>query len=159
MATRFLERGADQSIPVGDSGANVAPTFVDSDVEKLKVYDRTNSEWKTYTPDPNGAEYATVTQITSAATGVTVAGLGGAITTVALTTAAAAEEVFEVTNTKVVATDVIALSTTYAGGGTPILSVKGVGAGVFTIVISNVHATAALDAVMVINFRVLKQAE
>jgi hypothetical protein len=107
---------------------------------------------------PSGADYAVETQITSASTGVEVNAKAGKITTVALTTAAGAEEVFEVTNSEVVATDVIALSTTYAGGGTPILSVKGVGTGVFSIVISNVGA-AALDALMVINFRVLKAAE
>lgn len=97
-----------------------------------------------------------VTQITNAATGVTLSKLCGQLTTVALTTAAAAEEVFEVTNTLVAATDVIVLSTTYAGAGTPLLSVKGVGAGVFTVVITNVHASAALDALMVINFAVVK---
>lgn len=97
-----------------------------------------------------------VTQITNAGTGVTLSKLCGQITTVALTTAAAAEEVFIVTNTLVDANDVIALSTTYAGGGTPILWVKAVGAGVFTIVVTNVHASAALDALMVINFAVIK---
>lgn len=99
---------------------------------------------------------AAVTQITSAATGVTINALCGQITTVALTTAAAAEEVFTVTNSKIAATDVIALTTTYAGAGTPILSVKGVAAGSFVVVISNVHASAALDALMVLNFAVIK---
>ncbi len=70
--------------------------------------------------------------------------------------AAAAEEAFTVNNSKIAATDVIALSTTYAGAGTPILSVKGVAAGSFVVVISNVHASAALDALMVVNFAVVK---
>lgn len=108
-----------------------------------------------------GLGYATgaggaITQITSAATPVTLNKVCGKITTVALTTAAAAEEEFVVNNTNVVATDVIALSTTYAGAGTPVLSVKTVGAGVFTVVITNVHASNALNAVMVINFAVIK---
>jgi hypothetical protein len=105
-----------------------------------------------------GITPAAVTQITTAATGVTVNALGGTITTVALTTAAAAEEEFTVTNSSVAATDVISLSTTYAGAGTPILSVKGVAAGSFKVVVSNVHASAALNALMVINFAVTKVA-
>lgn len=97
-----------------------------------------------------------VTQITSSATGVTLDKACGQITTVALTTAAAAEEEFVVTNSLVAATDVIGLSTTYAGAGTPVLSVKGVAAGSFTVVITNVHAANALNAAMVINFAVTK---
>jgi len=97
-----------------------------------------------------------VTQITSASTGVTLNKVCGQITTVALTTAAAAEEVFTVTNSAVAAEDVIGLSTTYDGGGTPLLSVKAVADGSFDVVITNVHATAALDALMVINFAVVK---
>ena len=103
---------------------------------------------------PGGA----VTQITSSATGVTLNTKRGQITTVALTTAAAAEERFTVTNSKVAATDVIALSTTYNGAGTPMLSVVAVGAGTFDIVVTNVHAANALNALMVINFVVLQGA-
>lgn len=109
----------------------------------------------------SGVGYSTgaggaVTQITSAATGVTLSKVTGQITTVALTTAAAAEERFTVTNTAVAATDVIALSTTYNGAGTPMLSVVNVTAGAFDVVITNVHAANALNALMVINFVVIK---
>ena len=97
-----------------------------------------------------------VTQITDASTGVTLSKPCGQITTVALTTAAAAEEAFVVTNTLVDATDVVAVSTTYAGAGTPVVFITNVGAGVFTINISNVHAANALNAVLIINFAVLK---
>ena len=97
-----------------------------------------------------------VTQASSASTGVTLSKPVGQITTVALTTAAAAEEAFVVTNTLVDANDIIVVSTTYAGGGKPIVFVTNVGAGVFTINISNVDAAAALDAVVVINFAVIK---
>lgn len=108
-----------------------------------------------------GVGYATgaggaVTQITSSATGVTLSKVTGQITTVALTTAAAAEERFTVTNTNVAATDVIALSTTYNGAGTPMLGVVNVTAGAFDIVITNLHAANALNAVLVINFAVIK---
>lgn len=112
-------------------------------------------------PQTNGLGYVTgtggaVTQITSAATGVTLSKLCGQITTVALTTAAAGEEVFTVTNTLVDANDVVVVSTTYAGAGTILVGTKKVAAGAFDIVIANLHASAALDAVVVINFMVLK---
>lgn len=97
-----------------------------------------------------------VTQITSASTGVTLSKPCGQITTVALTTAAAAEEAFTVTNTLVAATDVVVVGTTYAGAGTPIVYCKKVAAGSFDIGITNVHAANALDAVVVINFAVIK---
>jgi len=97
-----------------------------------------------------------VTQDTSAATGVALSKPTGVITTVALTTVAGAEEQFIVTNTLVAATDIISLSTTYGGAGTPLLSVRAVGANVFTITISNAHAANAFNAVMVINFAIIK---
>lgn len=97
-----------------------------------------------------------VTQITNASTGVTLSTPTGQITTVALTTAAAAEEAFIVTNTLVDANDIVVVSTTYAGAGTPIVFVTNTGAGVWTANITNVHAANALDAVLVINFAVIK---
>jgi hypothetical protein len=109
----------------------------------------------------DGVGYATgaggaVTQITSASTGVAVNTVCGQITTVALTTAAAAEEVFTVTNSTVAATDVVVVSTTYAGGGTILCSTKATAAGSFDVAIANLHASAALDALAVINFAVIK---
>ena len=91
-----------------------------------------------------------VTQATNSSTGVTLNKVSGQITTVALTTAAGAEEVFTVTNTCVAATDVIVVSTTYAGAGTILVATKAVAAGSFNIVISNLHASAALNAAAVI---------
>lgn len=108
-----------------------------------------------YGPTGSGIGGA-ITQITSSATGVTLNKPCGQITTVALTTAAAAEERFTVTNSQVVATDVIALSTTYNGAGTPALAVVNVTAGAFDIVITNLHAANALNAVMILNFAVIK---
>lgn len=107
-----------------------------------------------------GIGYATgaggaVTQITNSATAVTLDKVCGQITTVALTTAAGAEEAFVVNNSNVDANDVIVVNTTYAGGGKPIVFVTNVGAGVFTVNISNVSASA-LDAVLVVNFAVIK---
>jgi hypothetical protein len=108
----------------------------------------------------NGLGYGTgaggaVTQITTSATAVTLDKYCGQITTVALTTAGAAEEAFVVNNAKVDANDVVVVSTTYAGAGKPVVFVTNVGAGVFTVNISNVSASA-LDAVLVVNFAVIK---
>lgn len=98
----------------------------------------------------------TVSQATSITTGVTLNKLTGQITTQAASTAAAAEDTFTVTNSQVTAKDVVVLSTTYAGGGTPIVYCSKVAAGSFNITISNLHDSAALDAALVINFVVLK---
>lgn len=98
---------------------------------------------------------STVTQITSSATAVTINAVCGQITTVALTTAGAAEEAFVVNNSTVDANDVVVVSTTYAGAGKPIVFVTNQGAGVFTVNITNVSASS-LDAVCVINFAVIK---
>jgi hypothetical protein len=97
----------------------------------------------------------TVTQTISSSTGVTLSTMMGQITTVALITGANLEDIFTVTNTLVDATDVIVLSTSYAGTGTPILSVIKTTTGAFDIVIANVGA-AALNAAMTINFAVIK---
>jgi len=97
-----------------------------------------------------------VTQATNSSTGVTINTPTGQITTVALTTAAGAEERFTVTNSSVAATDVPVLSTTYNGNGTVALSVQKVAAGAFDIVITNLHASSAFNAAMVINFSVIK---
>jgi hypothetical protein len=105
-----------------------------------------------YTPGNGGA----VTQITSASTAVVLNTACGQITTVALTTAAAAEETFTLTNSKITAKDIIAVSTTYDGAGTPAVSVRAVADGSCKIVITNLHGSNALNALMVINFAVLK---
>ena len=109
-----------------------------------------------------GIGYATgaggaVTQATNITTGVTVQGVSGKITTVASTLAAQAAAEFIVTNGSVAVGDVVAVSTTYAGAGSPIVSVAQVGAGSFSIVIFNATtATTALNALLVINFAVIK---
>lgn len=96
-----------------------------------------------------------VTQITTSATTVVLNKVCGQITTVALTTAGAAEEAFTVTNSTVDANDVVVLSTTYAGAGAPLVYCKAVAAGSFDIGITNLSASA-LNALMLINFTVIK---
>ena len=98
-----------------------------------------------------------VTQATSITTGVTCSALSGVITTVSQTVAAAAEASFTVTNTKVAATDVVvACIKTHTSGGTFFVACTAVAAGSFQLTLSNLHASAAGDHVLVINFIVLK---
>lgn len=97
-----------------------------------------------------------VTQITSNATPVTLNKITGQITTVALSLAAGASAVFTVNNAECAATDVPVVSSVYAGAGTLVCSTKNVTAGTFDITLQNVHASAALNALAVVNFAVIK---
>jgi hypothetical protein len=98
-----------------------------------------------------------VTQATSITTGVTCNAYSGVITTVSQTVAAGAEADFVVTNSKVAATDVVAACIkTHTSAGTFMASVAAVAAGQFTVRLTNLHASAAGDNVLVINFVVLK---
>lgn len=98
-----------------------------------------------------------VTQATSISTGVTCSAYSGVITTVSQTVAAGAEAQFTVTNTKVAATDVVVASIkTHTSAGTFIAAVTAVAAGSFQITLTNLHASAAGDNVLVINFVVIK---
>lgn len=98
-----------------------------------------------------------VTQATSITTGVTCNALSGVITTVSQTVAAGAEADFVVTNNQVVETDVVvACIKTHTSAGTFMVSVAAVGAGQFTVRLTNLHASAAGDNVLVINFFVIK---
>ncbi len=79
--------------------------------------------------------------------------------TLAGTLGAGSEESFTVTNTQVAATDIVAICIkSYGGAGVPLPFVSAVGTGSFIITITNLHATNALDAAIVINFTVLKAA-
>ena len=100
---------------------------------------------------------AAVTQATNITTGVTINAIAGKITTVASTLAAQATAEFVVTNSAVSATDVVAISSTYAGAGSCMVSVSQVADGSFSIVIFNATtATTALNAAVGINFAVIK---
>lgn len=107
----------------------------------------------------SGLGYASggsVTQTGSLTTGVTLHALTGRITTVSATTGAGAESTFTVTNSKVSSTDVVVVTATYSGTGTPMVFCSNVSSGSFNITITNLHATAALNASLNINFVVLK---
>jgi len=101
----------------------------------------------------------TVTQLSSTTTAVTLSKLSGTITTIAGTLAAAAEESFTVTNTLVAATDYVGVCIkSYGGAGTPFAFVSATADGSFQITVTNLHAANALDALIVLNFTVIKAA-
>ena len=96
-----------------------------------------------------------VTQLTDGTTGVTISALTGQITTATLTAVAGAEHVFIVTNTDVKINSVVSVSiSSYAGAGTPIVSVSKTTAGTFSVTIANLHASDALTVTMLINFAI-----
>ena len=97
-----------------------------------------------------------VTQITTIATGVTLNAPSGQITTVSTTLAAGDEAEFVVTNNTVGATSVVLVNiASTSSAGTPIAVVSRVAAGSFTVLLANLHASAALNNTLTLNFVVL----
>lgn len=158
VATADIIDDAVTAAKIADGAIDAAAKLAADVVTTAKILDAnvTNAKLAAGGPGFVTGEGGAVTQLTDSGTGVTLNKRVGQITTVALTTAAAAEEAFIVTNSEVDANDIVVVTTTYAGGGTPIVFVTTVAAGAFTINITNVHASAALDAVVVINFAVIK---
>jgi hypothetical protein len=98
-----------------------------------------------------------VTQATSITTGVTCNAYSGVITTVSQTVAAGAEAEFTVTCDKVKATDIVAACIkTHTSAGSFIVYPTAVADGSFKLMLTNHHASAAGNNVLVINFVVLK---
>ena len=98
-------------------------------------------------------DQGTVTQITSATTGVTVNANAGTITTVAQNIAAGGEVQFTVTNSKVTALSVpVVAIASGTVGGTTVANVTAVAAGSFQITLTNLHAATAETGTLVINF-------
>ena len=104
----------------------------------------------------NSVTRGEVTQQTSATTAVTLNKEAGAITTVALTTAADTGFEFTVNNSAVKAGSVVIVSLSYNGTtGYPVAITKDIAAGVFKVVVRNVSATAALNAAVTIHYHVI----
>lgn len=102
------------------------------------------------------ADYGSVTQITSAATAVTLNSAAGVITTVTQNIAAGAETQFTVTNSKVRATDTVNLSVRSGSvGGTTIANVTAVAEGSFQVTLTNLHASVAETGTLLVNFVVV----
>lgn len=101
-------------------------------------------------------DFGSVTQITSAATGVTLNTAAGVITTVTQNILAAGEVQFTVTCSKCKATDVPNVAVRSGTvGGTTIASVTAVAEGSFQITLSNEHAATAETGVLLINYVIL----
>lgn len=100
------------------------------------------------------SDIGTATATTGAAT---LNDLVGTVTSEALTTAAAAEYTLTVTNSKIAAGDIVFASVDANGSaGTPAIGGCTVSAGQVVITVSNVHASAAFDGAIKINFMVVK---
>lgn len=100
-----------------------------------------------------------VSQATSITTGVTCNAYSGVITTVSQTVAAGAEAEFTVTNNKVAATDVVVASIkTHTSAGSFTVHTTATAAGSFKLTLTNLHASAAGNNTLTINFIVLKAA-
>jgi hypothetical protein len=98
----------------------------------------------------------TVTQLTAITTGVTLNKPAGVITTVSSTLAAGSNATFIVTNSFVSSTSVIQLTVDdSATAGLAKVNVQTVGSGVFSINITNVHATNAFNNVIKIHFLIV----
>jgi hypothetical protein len=104
--------------------------------------------------DSLGSEMGTATAVAGAATcNYRI----GKITSEALTTAAAAEYTLTLTNTKIDAGDIVFASVdALSSAGTPAIGGCTVTADTAVITVSNVHASAAFDAAIQINFMVVK---
>ena len=98
-----------------------------------------------------------VTQATNRSTGVTCNSLSGTITTDATSLAAAGEAEFTVTDSSVVAGDIVLVSLrSGATANTSVPVVTTVANGSFKIELTNLHASTADTGASIINFVVIK---
>lgn len=92
---------------------------------------------------------------TSTAAAATINHTGGVITTESLTTAAGATYSMVLTNNVIAANSIVLASVYTSGAGDPIITSITPAAGSATIRVKNDHASAALNATLVISFVVL----
>lgn len=93
-----------------------------------------------------------VSQKTSKTTSVEFSGYQAIISTVALTDAAAGEFEFTINNDKIQTKSVIMITPIYAGAGYPTAILKSQTKGACVVRVRNNHASAALNALMKIQF-------
>ncbi len=103
-----------------------------------------------------GPAAAAVTQQTNINTAVTIDSSVGKITTVSSTIAAAGREEFGLTNASIANGDVVLCTADTTGTGTPVAYASKTANGSCIIVLENKHASAALNAAVVISFIVHK---
>lgn len=89
---------------------------------------------------------------TGTSNAATLANKCGIITTESASTAAAATFTETITDTVVAATDICLASVTTTGTGTPVITKVTPAAGSLVIIVGNVHASAAFNAVLLITF-------
>ena len=98
----------------------------------------------------------TVTQLTSATTGVTLNSNAGAITTFTLSAAANGAHTFVVTNNNATPNSIILVNMLASGGaGIPVASVSARTSGTFSITIDNAHSTAAFTSIGIVGFLIV----
>lgn len=98
----------------------------------------------------------TIEQDGTLTTAVTLNKNAGVITTESATTAAGASATFTVNNTQVSSTSVVVASIcSYSGAGIPVVRVGSVSDNSFTLTLTNVHDSAALNAALKISFVVV----
>lgn len=103
-----------------------------------------------------GSFEATSATATLSSAAATLNKAAGRITTEALTTANDGIESFTITNSQVTANSVVlAVISSYAGAGIPVILDVNPAAGSFVVRVANVHDTAALDDPLVFDFVVL----
>ena len=104
------------------------------------------------------SDFGRVVQATSITTRVTLNRRAGEITTVSQTVAAGGEADFTVSNSRVLADDVVVVAIkTHTSNGSFIAAVTAVTNGSFNVRLTNLHAATAGDSVLVLSFRVLNQ--
>lgn len=96
-----------------------------------------------------------VTQLVISSNPVTLDTHNGVIETVALTTAATAQETFTFNNTHLTARSTVLLTVEYSGTGFPVVSFNTLAAGSLVLTISNVDAANPLSNPVLIHFVVI----
>lgn len=95
---------------------------------------------------------------TASAGAVTFNSTAGVITSESLTTAAGATYTLTITNSTIAATDIVLASVSTAGTGTPVVTKVTPAAGSLVIIVQNIHASVAFNAVIKLAFVAIGQA-
>lgn len=140
--------------PAVSSAAGATPTFTNSYAFTVDS-GLTNLQALTINGSITNLDSGTVT---GAALAATLSKTVGVVTTESMTTAGLATFTYTITNTKVAAVDVVLVNCSSTGAGIPVVSSVIPGAGSFTVVVYNAHATNAFNAAVKIYFKVIKTA-
>lgn len=95
-----------------------------------------------------------VTQATSTTTDVDLTSTSAVITSQAFSLAAAGTSTFTCNLAACTTTSLVQVTANYGGAGVPVVNVAAVAAGSFDIKVTNLHASAALDAAIVFHVEV-----